>query len=306
LTIVVKQSAFNTRIFIRRTGLNKKVGLLCTQSSLTKDIAMDMGLSGRLALVTGSTQGLGKAIAIALAQEGAEVIVNGRHKESILKTMGEISDRYRVQTWACPIDVSDNEAIKTFFKLGPIAARGSLDILVNNVGNIEKFASFTELTDEDWMRCYELTFMSVVRFTREALPFLIASNNGRVVNISSIISQQPGSFPQYSASKAAVENLTKYLANIYGSKNVRVNGVRASALKSGAWELIVKDRAEKRNITVQEAEKTMENDESKKAPLGRMAGLQDVADMVMHLVSNKASFITGEIINVDGGITRGL
>src|SRR3989344_2773957 len=102
---------------------------------------MDLGLKGRLALVTGSTRGLGKVIAMALAQEGAEVIINGRHHESILKTMKEISDRYHVQTWACPVDVTNNKAVEIFFKLGPVATKGSLDILVNNVGNIEKFAS---------------------------------------------------------------------------------------------------------------------------------------------------------------------
>lgn len=267
---------------------------------------MDLELKGRLALVTGSTRGLGKAIAMALAQEGAEVIINGRYEESVLKTMEEISNKYLVQTWACPVDVTDIQAIKTFFQFGPIAAKGRLDILVNNVGNIEKFGSFTELEDEDWLRCLDLTFMSAVRFIREALPFLTASGNGRIINISSIISRQPGSFPQYSTAKAAVENLTKYLANIYGKQNILVNGIRSSALKSGAWELIVKNRAEIGNVSIQEAEKNMESDESKKSPLCRIATLGDIANMVAYLASDKANFITGEIINVDGGITRGL
>lgn len=268
---------------------------------------MDLGLNSRLALVTGSTRGLGKAIALALAREGADVIINGRYKESVFKTMKEISDKYKVRTLACPIDVTNNKAIVSFFRDELFYLGCSrLDILVNNVGNIEKFGSFTELEDEDWLRCYNLTFMSAVRFTREALPFLIASGNGRIINISSIISRQPGSFPQYSTSKAAVENLTKYLANVYGKQNIRINGIRSSALKSGAWELIVKDRAERGKIAFEEAEKTMESDENKKSPLGRMAGFQDIADMVVYLASNKADFITGEIVNVDGGIIRGI
>lgn len=85
---------------------------------------MDLGLKGRLALVTGSTRGLGKAIAMALTQEGVEVIINGRREESVIKTAKEIADKYKVQTWTCPVDVTDIHQIKTFFELGPVAAIG--------------------------------------------------------------------------------------------------------------------------------------------------------------------------------------
>ncbi len=265
---------------------------------------MDMGLKGRLALITGSTRGLGKAIAMALAREGVEVIINGRHEGSVLKTMKEISDKYRVQTWACPVDVTDNEAIKTFFQLGPVAAKGSLDILVNNVGNIEKFGSFTDLEDKDWLRCYDLTFMSAVRFIREALPFLTASGNGKVINISSLISHQPGNyFPHYAPAKAALNNLTKYLANILGNRNILVNAICPSNVD---WEKNIKDRAERDGISISDAEIKIHEAEKNKSPLGRVGAIEDVANLVVYLSSNKANFLTGHIYNVDGGITKGI
>ena len=205
---------------------------------------MDLNLRGRLALVTGSTRGLGKAIAEALAKEGVEVIINGRNEKTVTRTMKEISDKYRVQTWACPVDVTDNEKIKIFFELGPIAAIGKLDILVNNAGQLEKFGDFTELSDEDWMSCYNLTCMSAVRFIRSSLPFLAASTRGRIINISSLSSHQPGNFNQhYTAAKAALNTLTKQLATKLGKDNILVNAIRPSTLDGGIWKQNVADRA---------------------------------------------------------------
>ena len=268
---------------------------------------MDLNLRDRLALVTGSTRGLGKAIAMALAREGVEVIINGRYEETVLKTMKEISDRYRVQTWACPIDVTDNEAIKIFFKLGLVAAKGELDILVNNVGNIEKFGSFTELEDEDWLQCYNLAFMSTVRFTREAIPYLEKSGHGRIINVSSLPAHQPGNFnPHYSTTKAAINNLTKHLSNVLGSKNILVNAICPSTLSGGGWAGNIQDRAKRDGITLEEAEQRMKQEESKKSPLGRMGMLEDVANLVTYLASDIADFLTGHIYNVDGGIIKGL
>lgn len=269
---------------------------------------MDLGLKNRLALVTGSTHGLGKAIAVALAREGAEVIINGRHEETILKTRVEISDKYRVKTWACQADVTDAKAIKDFFQFGPVATQGRLDILVNNVGHLEKFGSFLDLSDADWMRCYDLVCMSAVRLIREALPFLTASGHGRIINISSLPSHQTGSYnPHYSAAKSSVNNLTKHLANVLGSKNILVNAICPSSLDGGgSWERSIADRAKKLGLTAEEMEQVMKQEECKKSPLCRMGALEDVANLVTYLASDKANFQTGHIYDIDGGITRGL
>ena len=265
---------------------------------------MELNLKGRLALVTGSTRGLGKAIAMSLAQEGVEVIINGRYEVSVIETMKKISDIYQVQTWACPVDVTDNKAIKTFFELGPIAAKGSLDILVNNVGNIERFGSFTDLEDEDWLRCYDLTFMSAVRFIRSALPFLTASGSGRIINISSLIAHQPGNnFPHYAPAKAALNNLTKYLAGILGNRNITVNAICPSNVD---WQKNVEDRAKRDGISIRDAQVKILEVERGKSPLGTVGSPEDVANLAVYLSSSRADFLTGHIYNVDGGITRGI
>lgn len=270
---------------------------------------MDLGLKSRLALITGSTRGLGKAIAMALAQEGVEVIVNGRHEESVLKTMKEISDKHQIQTWACPVDATDGRGIKTFFELGPIAAKGQLDILVNNVGNIEKFGKFEDLNEEDWQRSFDLTCMSAVRFSQASLPHLKRSNQARIINISALSGHQPsftGFNPHYCMAKAGMLNLTKNLANDLGRYGVAVNAICLSTLTGGGWEQNIKNRAEREKITAEEAKKIMRGEESKKSPLGRMGTLDDAVNLVIYLASDKANFLTGHIYNVDGGITRGL
>lgn len=268
---------------------------------------MDLNLKGRLALVTGSTRGLGKAIVMALAQEGVEVIINGRHEKTVLGTMKEISNKYQVQTWACPVDATDNNAIKTFFELGPVAAKGCLDILVNNVGNIEKFGEFTDLEDEDWLRCYNLTFMSAVRFIRAAIPHLEQSEHGRIINISSLPAHQPGNFNHhYATAKAALNTLTKQLASSLGSRNILVNAICPSTFEDGGWQQNIQDRAKRDGLTIEEAELKMRQEENIKSPLGRMGASEDVANLVVYLASEKAKFLTGHIYNVDGGITRGI
>lgn len=268
---------------------------------------MDLGLKGRLTLVTGSTRGLGKAIAIALAQEGVEVIINGRHEESVSKTMKEISDKYRVQTWACPIDVMDSGAIKTFFQFGPIAAKGSLDILVNNVGNIETFGKFEDLTEEDWQRSFDLTFMSAVRFIKASLPYLKQSDQARIINISSLSAHQPsftGLNPHYGMAKAGMVNLTKNLAADFGRYEILVNTICPSTLLGGGWDQNVKDRAKRERVSDEQAEEIMRQEESRKSPLGKMGELKDVADLVVFLASDRAKFLTGHCYNVDSGTTR--
>ncbi len=268
---------------------------------------MDLNLKGKLALITGSTRGLGKAIAETLAKEGADIIINSQSKGSVEKTMKDISDRFHVKTFSCPVDARDGKAIKSFFKLGPIKARGRLDVLVNNVGHLEKFGHFTDLTDKDWVDCYELVCMSAVRFIREALPYLEKSGRGRIINISSLASHQPGNFNHhYVAAKAAVNALTKQLASSLGPMNILVNAICPSTLNGGSWERNVKDRAKRQGWSYEKTERIMEREEFKKSPLGRMGTLENVANMVAYLASDKADFQTGHIYDIDGGIAKGL
>ena len=269
---------------------------------------MNLNLKGKIALITGSTNGLGKTIAVALAEEGVDVIINGRSNKKVDDTAKEIRRKFnnRVHVYQCTCDVTDSNKIKKFFH-EQMPQIGRLDILINNVGHVEKFGSFIDITDKDWMQCYNLVCMSAVRFTREAIPFLAASHHGRIINISSLSSHQPGNFNHhYAAAKAAMNTLTKQLATSLGNMNILVNAICPSTIDSESWRQNIKYRAKINKISIKKARDAMEHEESKKSPLSRMGKLENVADMVVYLSSDKANFQTGHIYNIDGGATKGL
>lgn len=268
---------------------------------------MDMDIKGRLALVTGSTRGLGKAIAVALAKEGVRVIINGRDEKTVMEVVREIYFDHGGTTYPCIVDATDGKAVKDFLVSSLFALNPILDILVNNVGNIEIFGKFEDLTEEDWQRSFNLTFMSAVRFIRGSLPYLKKSDQARIINIASLSAHQPsftGLNLHYGIAKAGMVNLTKNLANDFGRYGITVNAICPSTLAGGGWDNNVRDRCERDGITIRQAESLMRQEENKKSPLGQMGELKDVADLVVFLASDKAKFLTGHCYNVDGGITR--
>ena len=270
---------------------------------------MKTNLRKRIALVTGSSRGLGKAIAEALATEGADIIINGRWDKTVGNVAYEIEHKFNhsIHAYQCICDVTNSNRIGEFFR-EKMPQIGRLDILVNNVGNIETFGRFEDLTEEDWQMSFDLTFMSAVRFIKGSLPYLKKSNQARIINIASLSAHQPsftGLNPHYGMAKAGMVNLTKNLAADFGKYGITVNTVCPSTLAGGGWDQNVKDRAKREGITVKQAEKIMRQEENKKSPLGKMGELKDVAGLVVFLASANAGFLTGHCHNVDGGITRG-
>ena len=266
---------------------------------------MDLGLKGRLALVTGSTRGLGKAIAEALAMEKADIIINGRNRETLNKTALEIGLKSNTDIYNCCIDTTKPEEIRNFFKESFWLKK--IDVLVNNVGNIETFGKFEDLTEEDWQKSFDLTFMSAVRFIKASLPYLKKSDQARIINISSLSAHQPsftGLNPHYGMAKAGMVNLTKNLAADFGRYGILVNTICPSTLAGGGWGQNIKDRAKRERITDEQAEELMRKEENRKSPLSKIGELKDVADLVVFLASANAKFLTGHCYNVDGGITR--
>ena len=265
---------------------------------------MNTNLKGRAALVTGSSRGLGKVIAEALAAEGADVFIHGRWSKTVGDTAYEIEHKFehRIRTHRFICDATNAKRIKELFR-----NIERLDILVNNVGNIETFGKFEDLIEEDWRRSFELTFMSAVRFINASLPLLKLSDQARIVNISSLSAHQPsftGLNPHYGMAKAGLLNLTKNLANDLGQYGITVNAICPSTLAGGGWDSNVRDRAERDKITIKQAEKIMRQEEERKSPLGKMGEPIDVANLVVFLASAEAKFLTGQCYNVDGGITR--
>lgn len=263
---------------------------------------MDLNLKGKTALVTGSSQGIGKACAIALAKEGCNIILCARGEEKLKKTSTEII-RMNVSgliRWYV-VDATSREDVERF-----MSHFSKLDILVNNVGGgTGKPLRLFDLSESDWLEMYKLNVLSTMWFTEFALPLLEKSSQARIINIGSAVSHQPGvNNPHYVAVKAALDCLTKILATELAPKGICVNVVGPHALACENFERDIMDRAQTQNISVTEARETMLREVLAKIPMGRQGTNEDVANLVVYLASAQANFITGTYISVDGGTLK--
>lgn len=271
---------------------------------------MNLNLDGRLALVTGSSSGLGLEIAKVLAKSGATVIICGRN-------IKKLDDAYQY-IWSIrknppPViyrfftDGRDAESVRKMFedKIRPKTC--DLDILVNNIGRAQKFGRFEDLTDEDWLNTFDLNVMTTIRFTREALPLLKkSSHGGRIINISSFVGLKPGRFNfDYAVCKAGIINFTECIARNYGQYGIRANVICPNTLMGDGLERNAADRATREGISVEEAKNKIIESAKKKNPLGKVGELADVANLVAFLCSDEANFINGCAIPVDGGGLKG-
>lgn len=253
---------------------------------------MSKSLIGKIALVTGGTKGIGKAIADKLHQEGARVVITARN------------------------NISDNPLGYHFIKVdhsqadcGEIIRKdivtnfGRLDIIVNNAGaNLTPGGGYSVLTDENWDNEIQLNLMSAVRTNKALIPLLAEQKNSAIVHISMNAALKPmwDVTMAYSAAKAALNVYSKALASELGSKGIRVNTVSPGLVKTPQMEQYIASTARKLNITTEEATKSL-LDAVGHVPLGRSAEGEDIANLVKFLVSDDASYITGVIYRIDGG-----
>ncbi|SHM86814.1 NAD(P)-dependent dehydrogenase, short-chain alcohol dehydrogenase family [Chitinophaga jiangningensis] len=258
---------------------------------------MSYSLKGQIALVTGGTKGIGKAIADKLHSTGATVIVTAR-------TAPEENPNgyYFVGADIAKPESADNIAKEVLEKFGKI------DILINNAGaNLSMGGSFSTLTEEHWHNEFELNLMAAVRMNKAFLPGMIAQKSGSIVNISTIASRQPiwELTMTYSAAKAALNAYSKALAAEVGSKGIRVNAVSPGIIKTPLMEDFLTGIAESANITVGEAFKNVMS-RSGEVPLGRMGEPEEIANLVAFLVSPEATFIAGANYLIDGGLSAAI
>jgi 3-oxoacyl-(acyl-carrier-protein) reductase len=245
-----------------------------------------MRLKGRIALVTGGSRGIGKSIALALAQEGAKVAINYQSSEQAARDVARLIEKIGSTAFICKADVSSYaDALRMRDEV--VANLGVVDILVNNAGIVSD-KSFLKMTHEAWRKVLAVNLDGVFNCTKVFLEGMIEKRWGRIVNITSVIGQM-GNFGQanYAASKAAVTAMTKTLAKELARKGITVNAVAPGFIETELVEGIP-DKVKERIIS--------------QIPLGRFGRPEEVAGAVVFLVSSEGDYITGHELSVNGGL----
>ena len=262
---------------------------------------MDMGISGKTAIVCGSSRGLGRACAEALASEGVNLVVNSRNAEEIILAAREISERYGVEAVPVAGDMAD-PGVPDLLAQAALDRFGGIDILVNNAGGPPP-GEFHDLTDEQWERAFRLTLLSAVRMTRAVLPVMTERKWGRIINLTSSAVRQPIPGLLLSNSlRSSVIGMAKTLSREVASKGVLVNNIATGSFDTERLRSIFKDRAKRGGRSPEEILAVEESS----IPLGRIGRPEELAWLVVFLASERASFITGTTVSVDGGAYSGM
>ena len=262
---------------------------------------MDLGLKGRAALVCGSSQGLGRAIADALAAEGADIVVNGRSLAKLEEVRSQIADATGATVRAVPADLTDPNGVQELVRATQ-NAYGKIDILVTNTGG-PAAGAFEDHSADVWTQTIAQNFESVVNLTRAVLPGMKERRWGRIVNVTSISVKQPVAGLILSNSvRAAVTGFAKTVSNEVAPYNVTVNNVLPGFTRTERLIHLAEAVAEREGITVAGAYEGWE----KEIPMGRLADPPELGAVAAFLCSEQASYITGQSIAVDGGWIKGL
>jgi 3-oxoacyl-[acyl-carrier protein] reductase len=262
---------------------------------------MDLGIKNKVALITASSTGIGKAVAEALAEESCNIAICSRTKSALIETARDIKNKHNIEPFWGVCDLNQQKDIENFY----YAVKnhfGDVDILINNCGGpIPGF--FRDLSEDDWDQAFKQVLLSVVRFSNLVVPKMIEKEWGRIINITSIAVKQPVHNLMLSNSlRAGVTGFAKSLSNEFGSKNITVNNVAPGyTLTHRLYELAV-NRAKTSGKSHEEILVEMAKD----VPMNRLGGPEEIAAAVVFLASQKAGYITGTTIQVDGGSTRAL
>jgi 3-oxoacyl-[acyl-carrier protein] reductase len=262
---------------------------------------MDLGLKGKVCLITGGSRGIGKACALALAEEGCKIAICARGEEELDKTAAEVSAK-GVEVLVCNRDVTQAKDNRQFVA-ETVREFGGIDILVNNAGT-GRLSDLMQLPEEEFRYNMDLMLYGPIQLSREVVPYMQERGGGRIINISSIFGKQPGGLLDYDAIKAAVIMVTKDLANYLAKDNILVNAVCPGPTRTPLWEgpdQLGEQLGGMLNMSGQEAITWFAE---QNIPLGRYGTPEEIAAMVTFLASEKASFITGQAINVDGGMVK--
>lgn len=256
---------------------------------------MDLGLTKKVAVVTGSSRGIGSYIAERLVEEGCRVVICARGADALRRTEERLSEKGEV--FAVETDLTKEGEPRRLIE-SAVEQYGRMDVLVNNVGGNRRKA-FEETTDEDWEAVLDLNFNSHVRCSRAAIPHLRSAGGGAILFISSIFGREAGGpgLSIYNTTKSALISVAKIMALELAEDGIRVNSLAPGSIRfpGGSWDRRVKEQPEKMKKFVEA-----------NLPIGRFGTAEEVADVAAFLVSERASLITGACLNADGGQSRSL
>jgi 3-oxoacyl-[acyl-carrier protein] reductase len=262
---------------------------------------METGLKGRVAVVAGSSQGIGRAIAMALAAEGAHVALCARREEVLQTVAAEVRSRFGVEAFCHALDVADDAAVRDFVEATHTHFH-RIDVCVPNAGG-PPAKPFLATTMDEWERAWQLNLRSAISFCKAVLPHMQQRKWGRIVTLTSYTVKQP--VPELVLSntiRAGVMGLVRSLAGQFGRDGITINNVGPGFTATDRSRSLLDTRAKNRGVTVDVVQAELE----KEIPVGRMASPEEVAATVVWLASESSASITGQTILVDGGSYKGL
>jgi 3-oxoacyl-[acyl-carrier protein] reductase len=262
---------------------------------------MDLGLKNRVALIAASSQGIGLATAEAFAAEGCRIAMCARNDKTLQAAAAKIRNQHKVEVIAEAFDVTDAGAV-TRFVANVAQAFGGVDICVTNAGG-PPAKGFLAASLEDWQHAIEANFLSTVYFAREVIPHMQRKRWGRIITITSITTKQPvADLVLSNAVRAAVVGLVKSLANEFGKDGILVNNVGPGFTATDR----LKELARSRSTASGKSEQEIYDGWSADTSVKRLGEPREVAQTIVWLASDRASYVTGQTILVDGGVYKGL
>lgn len=260
---------------------------------------MDLGLTGKCALVTGGSMGIGRAAAHELAAEGCRVAIAARGREALAQAAEQIGRGSRGEVFAVQVDCTQPAEIRHM--VDEVLARlGRIDVLVNSIG-AAKSGHFLSLTEEEWRESLELKLFGIVHCCREVIPHMQRQRWGRIVNLIGHRGRQPETQAMPAGvANAGLINFTKALADEFVRDGILVNGVSPCPMQTRRLDYLVKAKAAMMNISEEAARGEFLRD----IPIGRFAQPEEIAPLIAFLASERNSYISGVTIAIDGGATR--
>jgi NAD(P)-dependent dehydrogenase (short-subunit alcohol dehydrogenase family) len=261
---------------------------------------MDLQLKGKVAFVSGSTKGIGYAIAKQLLEEGAVVIINGRSQEAVNDSIEKLKAQVpAAEVSGIAADFAQAEQVNVLLKQLP-----QIDILINNAGIFEPKA-FADITDEDWLRYFEVNVLSGIRLSREIFPKMLSNNWGRIIFITSESAVNiPEEMIHYGTTKTALHAVSRGLAELTKGSAVTVNTVMPGPTASEGVIDFVKQMAEDSGISVEQAEEGFFKTMRPTSLIQRFSDVQEIANMVTYIASPLSSSTNGSSLRVDGGVVK--